>query len=669
MRRRWTSAVLAAALAVSTGVAPVAASTASAGHAPGDGPCGEAVPRAPFVDVVAGTAHADAIDCAHARDLVRGVTAERFAPERAVTRAQAASLVARALEQGGVTLPAPDEGSAFGDVAAAHRDNVRRLQAVGVVQGRTDGSFGGDAPVTREQFASLMVRALSHARGLDVLAAARGAFPDVASAAHRANVDAAAEQWLLLGRRDSTFAPGAVTRRDQAASVVTRLLAEIGRADVRTAGGEVWALDQGTDRIHVYDGDAGFEELVTIDVRPQALRDAGFAAAPTGQFTVPHMIEFDSRQRYAFVAATAGGVTIVVDARSKQVVEVLPTGPGSHMAAVTPDDSAVWVAVIGTAGRHSTRANPTDPYGAPIPAQARKMVEIPLDLDADEPGFAIGRELQLEDLVAPLEAANGWEYPSYSPICHQYTADSSQAWITLGPSWNQGALVVLDLASGTLVPDAAFDPQQVRANCGISVTEDRVIVNWSGRVEPGADSNGEWYVIDPRTYELLDVRDTEGFDAHGLRVTRDGSEYWQVNRLTDNALVIDAETLEVTRRIPAIADTPDILDYSPDGRLLYVTQRGPTPRSGAIHAASGQQPGVAVVDVASGRRLGVLRQAPVTNAEGGLVNDVHGIGVRVASDDDTLPAPVAAISTASFDARVADPATFGAHCSLPVAQV
>ncbi|MFA9429882.1 YncE family protein [Egicoccus sp. AB-alg2] len=666
MVRRWTTVVLAGVLAVTSGVVPAVAQVDE-----GSGPCPEGAPPAPFVDVTRDSTHAPAIDCGHELDLLLGVTADRFAPARSVTRAQAASLVARTLDAARVELPPATAGRDFPDVPDAHRDNVRRLQAAGIVQGRAGGTFAGSAPVTREQFASLAVRALSVARGLDVLAVTSGAFPDVDSEVHGANVDAAEEQGVLQGRADGTFAPKADTRRDQAASVAVRLLRELRRGGGfgasdrpnRLAGGEVWVLDQGTDRIHVHDGDDGFTELTSIDVRPQTLRDAGFAAAPTGQFTVPHMIEFDSQQRYAFIAATAGGVTIVVDARSKEVVEVLPTGPGSHMAAVTPDDGAVWVAVIGTAGRADTRPDPNG--GDPLPAQDRKMVEIPLDLDAEAPTFAIGRELHLDELVAPLEAANDWEYPSFSPVCHQYDPDATQAWITLGPGWNQGGLVVLDLDAGELVEEAAFDPAEVKANCGVSVTDERVIVNWSGRVVADQDTNGEWYVIDPDTYEVQRTEDTEGFDAHGLRLTPDGSSYWQVNRASDNALVIDAETLEVTRRLPNIADTPDILDYSPDGALLYITQRGPTPRSGAIHAASGQQPGVAVVDVASGRRLGVLTQAPVTDVDGRLVNDVHGIGVRVPQEGDTVP-EAATVARASLDARRSDPATFGVHCSLPV---
>jgi hypothetical protein len=93
----------------------------------------------------------------------------------------------------------------------------------------------------------------------------------------------------------------------------------------RTAPHEVWALDQGTDLIHIHDSRAKLDEVATIDVSPDVLRDAGFSIGEAVTNVVPHMIEFDSKYRYAFVASTAGGVTIVIDAKSKEVVEVLET--------------------------------------------------------------------------------------------------------------------------------------------------------------------------------------------------------------------------------------------------------------------------------------------------------------------------------------------------------
>lgn len=393
-------------------------------------------------------------------------------------------------------------------------------------------------------------------------------------------------------------------------------------------GHEIWMLDQGTDLVHVHDGRT-HREKATIDLSFAALQAAGFdrgnpdPAAPT----MPHMIFFDSQHRYAFIAATSGASTIVVDARLKEVVAVLATGGGSHMAAVTPDDSAVWTGAIG----------------------AQQMVEIPLDLDVPDPTFEIGRVLPVPDLLAPVEAANpdwrpfpapdpdpgSFAYASYSPVCHQYSPDSSEAWIALGPGWPQGALFVLDLRSGTV--SAAWDPGEAHPNCGVAITEDRAVANWSGRVVPNADTAGEWYVFDRSSKELLRTHSAArgpvaGLDTHGVRLTPDGGQYWQVNRGSDDALVIDAATIDDAEfdahELPDVADAPDILDFAPDGSLVYISQRGPHPLTGAPHAAAGTTAGVRILDTATFETVGLIEPLTVLDEHGEVVNDVHGVGVR-----------------------------------------
>jgi DNA-binding beta-propeller fold protein YncE len=646
LRRRSTVTALAAALLVGTLALPASGQVAG------------------FADVPPGNTHAGAIERASGLGIVEGTGPTAFSPARAVTRGQVASLLARTLGEAGVDLPELAGAPSFSDIGAPHGDNVRRLAAAEIVAGREDGTFRPGDAVSRDQLASLFVRALGFATGADVQPAERGHFPDVTSGVHAPNVDAAYEQGLLEGRADGRFVPAASTRRDQAATVIVRFLdvltPESAPADPTvTDGGELWVLDQGTDLIHVYDATDGLEEVVTVDVRPSVLRaarDAGdVSAAPAGELTVPHMIEFDSEQRYAFIASTAGGVTIIVDARTKEVVEVLATGAGTHMADVTPDDSALWVSVIGTPGRESNGS--------------QKLVEVALpDLDAEAPTFAVTDTLLVEDLIEPWEDGTEADYtfPSYSAVCHQFSPDSSEAWVTLGPTWSQGALLVLDLDTKQL--DTAYDPTEVKANCGISVTEDRALANWSGQVVADDDGEGEWYVFDRESKELLDTRPSEGLDTHGLRLTPDGSEYWQVNRNSDDALVIDADTLEVTRRIDRVADTPDILDYSPDGRYVYISQRGPTPRSGAIHAASGSTSGVAVLDRATGEEITVLTQPIVTSPGGAVLNDVHGLAVRTPrpADEEPEEAEVAAASL-RFDAPRPEPAAAGFHCGLGTA--
>jgi len=434
----------------------------------------------------------------------------------------------------------------------------------------------------------------------------------------------------------SAARPARRPRRTLALVVAVLLVGAVGAAwsllrDTAIAY-EVWSLDQGTDRIHIYDDT--HTQVAVIDVSPAALRSVLPSFDPASGRTVPHMIDFDSAHRFAFVAATAGGATIVIDTVSREVVAVLETGPGSHMAAVTPDDRAVWVAVIG----------------------ARQLVEIPLDLTAGTPEFSVARVLDVEALLA----TTGFTFPSASPVCHDYDAQG-RAWITLGPGMTQGGLIVLDVTTGEIVH--AFDPEVVRANCGIGFSADgtRAIANWSGTFGADVvDGEGEWYVVDTSSFEVVQTSGSAGVDAHGVRITPDGREFWQVNRGTGDGLRIDARTFAVLGPIDA-GDTPDILDFSPDGRFVYITQRGPNPLSGDPHVARGTRAGVLVVDVATGQAVTRLDPPTVSGSDGAVLNDVHGIGVRPRSGGErvVVAAPTTLFLAAS--AGAADPGAFGCH--------
>lgn len=89
----------------------------------------------------------------------------------------------------------------------------------------------------------------------------------------------------------------------------------------------------------------------------------------------------------------------------------------------------------------------------------------------------------------------------------------------------------------------------------------------------------------------------------------------------------DTASFAVTGRLDA-GDAPDILDVSPDGRFVYVTQRGPNPLSGDPHVSRGSAPGVLVLDAQSGSLVTRIDLPKVLDAEGRVLNDVHGIGVR-----------------------------------------
>ncbi|AFG36504.1 YncE family protein [Spirochaeta africana] len=109
-------------------------------------------------------------------------------------------------------------------------------------------------------------------------------------------------------------------------------------------------------------------------------------------------------------------------------------------------------------------------------------------------------------------------------------------------------------------------------------------------------------VFDTTTHTPVhaEPRTSFGLDAHGVRATPDGSEIWMVNRATSDGIIIDPRTDAVIDYLPFVGESPDILDFSPDGRFAFVTLRGPATLSGP-HANQEFSPGVAVLDTAQGR--------------------------------------------------------------------
>ena len=357
---------------------------------------------------------------------------------------------------------------------------------------------------------------------------------------------------------------------------------------------EIWALDQGegVDRIHVYDPD--LTELDVIDFEGWDV-------------TNPHMIDFDSAFRYAFVANTASGNVAVIRTEDREVVDVIDTAAGAHMAAVTPDDSAVWVANIGGAS----------------------FTEIAIDVDNEEFELS-GRDLDVtEDPLWQNEFADvGPEDYTAAPVCHEYTADGKFAYVTLGPG--AGGLVVVDLDRAEIVK--AFDSDEVKANCGLARSADgaKMYANWGtpGDADDHDSGDGEWYVFDTASHELIGgPHSGEGRDTHGVRLAPDGVELWQVNRASGDGIVIDSTTDERIDDLDFGDETPDILDFSPDGSVAYVSLRGPNPQSGAAHAATGVTSGFAVVDVDSREVDEIV--APAEGSELEESSDFHGIGVRI----------------------------------------
>ena len=99
--------------------------------------------------------YAQAIDLLGTYGVLSGTGDGRFDPEGSLTRAQLCALLAQALN-----CNVPDGPSAFTDVSmdAWYGPAVNALAGMGLVSGLGDGRFAPDAPVTHEQYISIMGR-------------------------------------------------------------------------------------------------------------------------------------------------------------------------------------------------------------------------------------------------------------------------------------------------------------------------------------------------------------------------------------------------------------------------------------------------------------------------------------------------------------------------------
>ena len=345
---------------------------------------------------------------------------------------------------------------------------------------------------------------------------------------------------------------------------------------------EIWALDQGTHKAHIYNQD--LKEVARINLGAHGVR-------------VPHMVEFSSDYRYAAVANVGTGNVAVIRTEDYRVVDIIETGPRSHMAGFTPDDSAILVDVI----------------GSPDVERDGMFVEVSADLEAEE--FHVSDELIIAN--DPAFEARADDFNDVAAICHDTTNDGARAFVTLGPSLDDGGLVVVDTASMTL--DEVFSPNELQTNCGTMLTPDgeHIIVNGGG------PQTGLWYALDVDTLEIVASNVSQGVDAHGVRNVPNGEAIWMVNRGSSDGIVIDPETFEITATIPDTGPTPDILDFSPDSRYAFITLRGPNPVS-MPHMAQGETPGFSVLDVETREIVEVVEPA-----RGNADSDFHGIAVRV----------------------------------------
>lgn len=203
------------------------------------------VDPAPFTDVDPTSVHAVGIACLAQEEVALGRTDGTYGPGEQVTRAQLASLLGRILVAAGVApVAAPP---AFDDVEPTdvHAPSIALLSDLGIIEGRADGTFGPDDPVTRGQMASLLVRTYAELVALageetdgSTVEPSRRWFDDTAGSVHADNIDLGRDVGVVRGTQARHYAPATFSRRDQIATFVARLMDAIARDGQDADGGE-----------------------------------------------------------------------------------------------------------------------------------------------------------------------------------------------------------------------------------------------------------------------------------------------------------------------------------------------------------------------------------------------------------------------------------------------
>ena len=374
---------------------------------------------------------------------------------------------------------------------------------------------------------------------------------------------------------------------------------------------EVWAVDQsGTSDgptydsgglIYIWDGAAISENA--SEATPEII-DLVDAAAKAGcdapkkphmalaNHTSNHPLDFRfSRASHVILANVGSGDTFFIDIDSRSIVGCVNTVGGfngaggtgnSHAATASPNSSMVIVANIGAKG------------------ESGFLHKIQTDYTNNKYTFV--ETLSLDQFSSALGTGVA------RPICHDFTADSEFAYVTMAG----GGLLVIDVGSddGTAPMNVVkvYDKDTVPGiGCGVArLPNDKIMTNGESGAKGGDDflytfdaTNAEDGVFpDPVQIEL------PGEDTHGAVACtdQDGNLFAVTSmRVSNDVNFIDLQTNKVVATQTMASNfsldpKPDVADIV--GKKMFIALRGHKPLTaiGSLESAD-RTPGVAVLTI------------------------------------------------------------------------
>jgi glucose/arabinose dehydrogenase len=165
----------------------------------------------PFVDV-ASSAFIDDISWLFYESITTGCTPELFCPSASVSREQMASFIARAL---GLSSSGTDWFT--DDESSIHEGDINAIADRGITLGCAPGGlYCPHSPVTREQMASFLARALMLDPTTDDF------FTDDESSVHEGDINAFAAEGITTGCGEGLYCPAGLVTREQMAAFLHR---------------------------------------------------------------------------------------------------------------------------------------------------------------------------------------------------------------------------------------------------------------------------------------------------------------------------------------------------------------------------------------------------------------------------------------------------------------
>jgi len=177
-----------------------------------------------FKDMTKHWARAD-VSLLASKFIVTGNTATTFAPARNITRADFAEFIAR-----GIGLEGDRSGGAkFSDVSTTSPSAafIGAVSKAGIVEGGTDGKFRPNAAITREEMATMLIRAMNYV-GVQAPASstALNGFKDKAKVSGwaKSGMEMCVTAGIIQGSTTQTINPQSNATRAEAAIMIKRFL-------------------------------------------------------------------------------------------------------------------------------------------------------------------------------------------------------------------------------------------------------------------------------------------------------------------------------------------------------------------------------------------------------------------------------------------------------------